>query len=364
MKIRREQESEIAFVQQVLHVLRSHVQRKSQPFQSIRGPAGGGHRAVAVLHHLVAHARQRQGRGGGAIEGAAAVAARADYVNAVAFQPFHAVGAAQGNAHGVGHFQRGFPLHAQAHQEAARLGRRHASVHDIRKTGGGHVRRQVLPGGQRIQNAVDPLLLLTGGNDIVRKIAQKLETVRRQDGFRMELDAHPRAVVVAQRHNLPFRTAGSDGEPGIRFILLGLDHQGMVAAHGHGIGKSCEQPGAVVDNVRTLSVHHVRSAGNLRPGKITQKLVAQAYAQHGNGGGKALQELQAQPGIARMAGAGGNAHGFQFRAGCQVQNARIVVRIHHGLAAQGIKRLHQIPRKGIVIINEQKHGLLLSKSRQ
>ena len=33
----------------------------------------------------------------------------------------------------------------------------------------------------------------------------------------------------------------------------------------------------------------------------------------------------------------GNAHGLQLRAGRQVQNARIVIRVHHGLAAQGVK---------------------------
>ncbi len=192
-------------------------------------------------------------------------------------------------------------------------------------------------------------------------VAQELEAVRRQDGFRMELDAHPGAVIIAQGHDFPFRPAGGDGKTGIGLVLLGLDHQGMVAAHGHGVGKAGEQPRTVMDDVRALSVHHVRSAGNLRSGEVAQDLVPQAYAQHGNGGGEAFQELQAQPGVARMAGAGGNAHGLQLRAGRQVQNARIVIRVHHGLAAQGVKRLHQIPREGIVIINEQKHGLLLSK---
>lgn len=59
---------------------------------------------------------------GGAVERAAAVAARANHVYAVPFQPFHTVGAAQGDADGMGHLQRGLSLHAQAHQEAARLG--------------------------------------------------------------------------------------------------------------------------------------------------------------------------------------------------------------------------------------------------
>ena len=177
----------------------------------------------------------------------------------------------------------------------------------------------------------------------------------------MKLNAHPRPVIVAQSHDFPFRTAGSNGKTGVRLVLLGLNHQGMVAAHGHGIGKSGKQPRAVMDDVGALAVHDIRGAGDLRPGEVAQELVPQAHAQHGNGSGEAFQELQAQPGVARMAGAGGNAHGFQLRAGRQFQNTRIVIRMHHGLASQGIKRLHQIPRKRIVIINEQKHGLLLSK---
>lgn len=87
--------------------------------------------------------------------------------------------------------------------------------HDVRKSGGGHVSRQVLPGGQSIQNEVDPLFLLSGWNDVVREIPQELKAVRRQDGFRVELDAHPRAVIVAQGHDFPFRSAGGDGKAGL-----------------------------------------------------------------------------------------------------------------------------------------------------
>ena len=177
----------------------------------------------------------------------------------------------------------------------------------------------------------------------------------------MKLNAHPRPVIVAQSHDFPFRTAGSNGKTGVRLVLLGLNHQGMVAAHGHGIGKSGKQPRAVMDDVGALAVHDIRGAGDLRPGEVAQELVPQAHAQHGNGSGEAFQELQAQPGVARMAGAWRNAHGFQLRAVRQFQDTRIVIRMHHGLASQGVKRLHQIPRKRIVIINEQKHGLLLSK---
>ena len=115
MKIRREQESEVPLVQQAPDILRSYVQREPQAFQSIRRTAGGGHGAVAVLHHSVSHSGQRQSRGRGAIERVAAVPARAYHVNAVTLQSFHPVGAAQGNAHGVGHFQRGFPFHAEPH---------------------------------------------------------------------------------------------------------------------------------------------------------------------------------------------------------------------------------------------------------
>lgn len=95
---------------------------------------------------------------------------RAYHVNAVAFQTFHPVGAAQGNPHGVGHFQRGFPFHAEPHQKAARLGRSHAAIHDVRKACGSHIRRQVLSGGQGVQNAADALFLLPRKHDVSGKL--------------------------------------------------------------------------------------------------------------------------------------------------------------------------------------------------
>ena len=63
---------------------------------------------------------------------------------------------------------------------------------------------------------------------------------------------------------------------------------------------------------------------------------------HGNGGGEAFQELQAQPGVARMAGAGGNAHGLQLRAGRQVQNARIVISLFLKPILSEIENFHAI----------------------
>ena len=51
----------------------------------------------------------------------------------------------------------------------------------------------------------------------------------------MELDAHPRASLIAEGHDFAFGTVRRDREFGVRLVHVGTDDQRMVAPHAHGV---------------------------------------------------------------------------------------------------------------------------------
>ncbi len=197
METLREEEDELLIVQDFPHVRGIDVQIHAEPFQRVRAAALGGNRPVAVLDHLIAHARQSEGGAGGAVEGGTAVPARAHHFDVGAFDPVDAHGAGQRRTGGVGHFQRAFALHAQAHEEAPGLRGRHGPVHERGEPGRGHVRRQVLAAGEGFEDRVDGVGVLARGQDGLREVPEQAQALGREDGFRVELHADPRAILVA-----------------------------------------------------------------------------------------------------------------------------------------------------------------------
>ena len=95
-----------------------------------------------------------------------------------AFDAVHAHGPGQRGAGGVGHFERAFALHAQAHEEAARLRGGHGAVHERRESGGSHVSGQILSAGEGIQNDVDGVGVIARGQDRLGEIAEQAQPVR------------------------------------------------------------------------------------------------------------------------------------------------------------------------------------------
>ena len=257
----------------------------------------------------------------------------------------------------MGQFQGAFALHAQAHKKGSSLGRAHFAVHKGGKTGGGHFGREIFPTGQTLQNArhVGHARVLVLAHNGLGKVAQQAQAFGRQHGFGMKLHAYPGTVVVAQGHDFAFGSAGRDRKAGVGGIFIGAHHQGMVTPHAHGIGQPSKQPRAVVHDFRLFAMHDAGAHFYPRAGVQAQQLVAQADAQHGDAGTEAVEKFRAESRIFGAAGAGRDAdHGEVWACG-QVQQGRVIVAAHFGLVAQGIKGLHQIVGKRIVIIDEQKH---------
>ena len=257
----------------------------------------------------------------------------------------------------MGQFKGALALHAQPHEETARLRRSHLAVHEGCKTRRRHFGGEVFPAGQTLQNTGEVGGFRACAEDALREVAQQAQAVRRKHGLGVELHPHPRAVIVAQGHNFAFGCAGSDRKPGVFRVFIGAYHKGVVAAHAHGVGQAQKHARAVVHDFRLFAVHDARADLNLGPGMQPQKLMPKAHAQHGNARAEAFEELRAKPRIGGMPRPWRNADHGKLGIHRHVQHGGVIVAQHHGLVAQGVKSLHKIVGKGIVIIDEQKHIL-------
>ncbi len=175
----------------------------------------------------------------------------------------------------------------------------------------------------------------------------------------MELHPGPRPVAVAQGHDLALRSARRHFHAPVRRFGE-AHHQRMVAPDGEGIGQPLEQALAVMDNVRLLAVHDIGRKRDVSPGVQAEQLVPEADAEHRHGRRAGLQppeELRAKPGAFRAARTRRNADhgkGGVFR---HARQGGIVIGEHHRFAPESVKRLHEVVGKGIVVIDEQEHGL-------
>ena len=167
------------------------------------------------------------------------------------------------------------------------------SVHQAGKGGGGYFRAQVVAFGQCIKDVRDTAFPVLIGEDCVGEVGQEGKTFRSQDGFRVELDANPRAVIIAESHHFVFRASGGDGETGIGCVFRRLDDKRVVPAHFHRIGDSLEQALFIVVDVGTFTVHHIGGAADFRSGKMPQKLVSEADSEYRDVCRQSLEEFQA-----------------------------------------------------------------------
>ena len=257
----------------------------------------------------------------------------------------------------MGQLQGAFALHAQAHEKAARLGRTHLAVHERRKPRGGHFSREILLAGQALQYGGEAGGLVILAQDGPREIAQQAQPLGREHGFGMKLHADPGPVIVAQGHDLAFRGPRGDREAGIGSVLVGADHQRVIAPHLHGIGQAAEQARAVVHDFRLFAVHDAGAHFHSGPGVQTQPLMPQADAEHRYARIDALEEFRAEARVGGMSRPRRDADHAQPRVRGRLQHGGVIVAQHARRMPQGVKSLHQIVGEGIIIIDEQKHIL-------
>ena len=243
----------------------------------------------------------------------------------------------------MSHFQRAFALHAQAHEEAARLSRRHCAVHECGKAGGGHVRPEIPAFRQCFQNGVNALCKRAFRQKFAGEVFQQTQAVGRQYGFGVELDACPGAILVAQPHDHAFGVVGRNRE---KRPVRGADGKGMVASYPHGIGQSVEKSLPVMHDFRAFAVYDHGSLLHMPAAEKPQNLMTEADSQHRYGRIQQPEKFKAVARFFRSARPGRDADSVEFGMFGQLQQARIVIFHNQRVLPECVKGLRQIVGEG------------------
>ena len=113
-----------------------------------------------------------------------------------------------------------------------------------------------------------------------------------------------------------------------------------------------------MDNVRCLAVHHLGGALDLGTCQQTEDLVPETDAEDGYIVGQTLEEFEAVSRVGGVAGAGREADHFEGGIGGQFQHSGVVVVEYEGVFAEGLEGLDEVVGEGVVVIDEQEHGVL------
>ncbi|MNS38342.1 hypothetical protein D3C72_705880 [compost metagenome] len=125
----------------------------------------------------------------------------------------------------------------------------------------------------------------------------------------------------------------------------------MVAGDPQRILESLEYPLPRMADEGRLAVHHL--TGTHHPGaeRLSQGLVAEADAENGYLTGKTGDGRQRDARLVRRAGTGRDHQMAWGKPGYLFQTQLVVAPDHHVLP-QGAKILHQVPGKGVVVVDE------------
>src|SRR5947209_6902728 len=112
----------------------------------------------------------------------------------------------------------------------------------------------------------------------LHKVLQQFRSFRGEEALRVELDAVERPGAMADPHDFVFVGPGRDDEIG---VLEGFppDDQAVIAGRLEGIGKTPENPLAIVMDRRSLTMHDPIIANDFAAKYVAATLVPEANAQ-------------------------------------------------------------------------------------
>src|SRR5262245_21970976 len=104
----------------------------------------------------------------------------------------------------------------------------------------------------------------------------------------MELDPFHSEFTMAHSHDDSVLGPGTHLETGRH--VLGIDHQGVVAGGGKGVGEVAKQASAIVVNFRGLPMENGARAHDATSERFTDGLVTKADAKNGNSSRQGLDQ--------------------------------------------------------------------------
>jgi len=114
---------------------------------------------------------------------------------------------------------------------------------------------------------------------------------------------------------------------------------------------------AVVVDLAGLAVHQRLGADDLAAEGPADRLVAEADAEDRQVVGGGLQQVQADAGLVRRAGAGRQEHALRLQAE-RLGHAHRVVAVDDGLRPQLVQVVDEVVGEAVVVIDHQDHGVL------
>src|SRR3989442_947130 len=200
-----------------------------------------------------------------------------------------------------------------------------------------------------------------GGVGDVEEVLEQPLAVLRTGGLRVELHAVHRVPAVLHGHDLGVlgAVAAPRRDDEICGQRLGLDHERVVPHPGDRARDPVEQFVPLVHHRARLAVHEACGAHHFAAERLPDRLMAQTDAEgrpFARGGG---DQGDGEARLVRRARAGRE----HRRGGLEaehVRHAEGVVAVHYRLLPQLAEVLHQVVREGVVVVEDEEHGIMYS----
>ena len=181
-------------------------------------------------------------------------------------------------------------------------------------------------------------------------VPQQLVAGVGEDRLGVELDALDRVAAVAQGHDQAL--GGLPGHLQHLGEAVALHHQGVVAGGGERCRQPGQHPGPLVVDGRGLAVDQLGSAADPGPVDVADDLVAEADAEDGQRVPEVADDVDRQPGVARVARPGRDQHPVRVE-GANVGDGPAVVAPHLRLRSQLAQVLDQVEDERVVVVDDQ-----------
>src|SRR3984893_7213190 len=174
----------------------------------------------------------------------------------------------------------------------------------------------------------------------------------RGDAFGMKLPAMRGKPLVRKPHDktIGLRRHRQD----IRHGVAAHDKR-MVASRPERAIEAAKNRFALVFNRCELAMHGFWRADDLAAKGLADRLMAEADPENWDDGPRVLDKFEADPGVARPAGAG-RQHDRVGRRRHDFANAHFVIAKHRDVRAERAQAMHQVPGETVVIVDQRYGG--------
>jgi len=174
----------------------------------------------------------------------------------------------------------------------------------------------------------------------------------------MKLHSLDRKLSMAQSHDGTGSIFLCGPGANLEFVrqILFLHDQRVIARGRHGTGQAVEDGFVIVRDGAGFAVHEVRCAHDLSAESGADGLMSQADAEDRNFSGEVADQIDADAGVLRGAGAGRD-HDSLGLHGRDGGDRDLIVAAHFDSSPEFAEILNQVVRERVVVVENEEHGL-------